>query len=100
MDPTEYLLHPLLSSGIGALVRTFTTLKRAGGKCTFFAPSKQVIMPQHNGCNRLHNNRPTSAALYRNASRNIGMQQPSSKTRRPRRRRCGSFAHGLGGKSI
>jgi anti-sigma B factor antagonist len=32
------------SSGIGALVRTFSTLKRAGGKCTFFAPSKQVIM--------------------------------------------------------
>lgn len=28
------------SSGIGALVRTFSTLKRAGGKCTFFAPSK------------------------------------------------------------
>jgi anti-sigma B factor antagonist len=33
------------SSGIGALVRTFTTLKRVGGKCTFFAPSKQVMMP-------------------------------------------------------
>jgi anti-sigma B factor antagonist len=32
------------SSGVGALVRTFTTLKRAGGKCTFFAPSKQVLM--------------------------------------------------------
>jgi anti-sigma B factor antagonist len=32
------------SSGIGALVRSFTTLKRAGGKCTFFAPSKQVLM--------------------------------------------------------
>jgi len=33
------------SSGIGALVRTFTTLKRAGRKCTFFAPSRQVMMP-------------------------------------------------------
>jgi anti-sigma B factor antagonist len=32
------------SSGIGALVRSFTTLKLAGGKCTFFAPSKQVLM--------------------------------------------------------
>ena len=32
------------SSGIGALVRSFTTMKRAGGKCTFFAPSKQVLM--------------------------------------------------------
>ncbi|MGB0036066.1 MAG: STAS domain-containing protein [Candidatus Acidiferrales bacterium] len=32
------------SSGIGALVRAFTTLKRAGGKCTFFAPSKRVMM--------------------------------------------------------
>jgi anti-sigma B factor antagonist len=32
------------SSGIGALVRSFTTLKRAGGKCTFFAPSKQLLM--------------------------------------------------------
>jgi hypothetical protein len=77
MDPTEYLLQPLLSSGIGALVRTFTTLKRAGGKCTFFAPSKQVIMPQHNGCNRLHKNRPTSAELCRSASRNTGTQPPS-----------------------
>jgi len=32
------------SSGIGALVRAFTTLKRAGGKCTFFAPNKRVQM--------------------------------------------------------
>ena len=32
------------SSGIGALVRAFTTLKRAGGKCTFFAASKRVQM--------------------------------------------------------
>lgn len=32
------------SSGIGALVRTFTTLKRAGGKCTLFAPNKRVSM--------------------------------------------------------
>src|ERR1700746_3319026 len=32
------------SSGIGALVRSFTMLKRAGGKCTFFAPSKRVVM--------------------------------------------------------
>ena len=32
------------SSGIGALVRSFATLKRAGGKCTFFAPTKQVLM--------------------------------------------------------
>ena len=32
------------SSGIGALVRAFTTLKRAGGKCTFFSPNKRVLM--------------------------------------------------------
>ena len=32
------------SSGIGALVRSFATLKRAGGKCIFFAPTKQVVM--------------------------------------------------------
>ena len=32
------------SSGIGALVRAFTTLKRAGGKCTLYAPSKRVSM--------------------------------------------------------
>jgi anti-sigma B factor antagonist len=32
------------SSGIGALVRAFTLLKRAGGKCTIFAPNKRVLM--------------------------------------------------------
>jgi anti-sigma B factor antagonist len=32
------------SSGIGALVRAFTVLKRAGGKCTFFSASKRVLM--------------------------------------------------------
>lgn len=32
------------SSGIGALVQSFATLKRAGGRCTFFAPTKQVLM--------------------------------------------------------
>ena len=32
------------SSGIGALVRAFTTLKRSGGKCTFFAANKRVQM--------------------------------------------------------
>ena len=32
------------SSGIGALVRAFTTLKRAGGKCTYFSPNKRVVM--------------------------------------------------------
>ena len=32
------------SSGIGALVRAFTTLKRAGGKCTYFAANKRVLM--------------------------------------------------------
>lgn len=32
------------SSGIGALVRSFASLKRAGGKCIFFAPTKQVLM--------------------------------------------------------
>ena len=32
------------SSGIGALVRSFTTLKRAGGKCTYYAPSKRTMM--------------------------------------------------------
>jgi anti-sigma B factor antagonist len=32
------------SSGIGALVRAFTTLKRAGGKATYFAPNKRVVM--------------------------------------------------------
>jgi anti-sigma B factor antagonist len=32
------------SSGIGALVRSFTLLKRAGGKCTLFAANKRVLM--------------------------------------------------------
>jgi anti-anti-sigma factor len=32
------------SSGIGALVRAFTTFKRTGGKCTFFSPTKRVLM--------------------------------------------------------
>ncbi len=32
------------SSGIGALVRAFTVFKRAGGKCTFFAANKRVMM--------------------------------------------------------
>jgi anti-sigma B factor antagonist len=32
------------SSGIGSLVRAFTTLKRAGGKCTFFAANKRILM--------------------------------------------------------
>lgn len=32
------------SSGIGSLVRAFTNLKRAGGKCTYFAASKRVLM--------------------------------------------------------
>lgn len=32
------------SSGIGAIVRCFTMLKRAGGKCTLFAPNKRVLM--------------------------------------------------------
>jgi anti-sigma B factor antagonist len=37
-------VNELDSSGIGALVRAFTTLKRAGGKCTFFSPNKRVQM--------------------------------------------------------
>jgi anti-sigma B factor antagonist len=32
------------SSGIGALVRTFSTLKRSGGKCVFYAPTLRVRM--------------------------------------------------------
>lgn len=32
------------SSGIGAIVRSFTMLKRVGGKCTLFAPNKRVLM--------------------------------------------------------
>ncbi len=34
---------PLIdSSGVGALKYAYTTVNRAGGKCKFFAPSKQV----------------------------------------------------------
>jgi anti-sigma B factor antagonist len=32
------------SSGIGALVRTFSALKRGGGKCVFYAPTQRVRM--------------------------------------------------------
>lgn len=32
------------SSGIGELVRTFTTLRREGGRSILFAPNKQVKM--------------------------------------------------------
>ena len=32
------------SSGIGELVRTFTTLRKAGGRSVLFAPNKQVMM--------------------------------------------------------
>lgn len=32
------------SSGIGALVRTFSTIKRAGGKCIYYAPTKRITM--------------------------------------------------------
>jgi anti-sigma B factor antagonist len=32
------------SSGIGSMVRLFTGLKRTGGKCVFYAPTKQVSM--------------------------------------------------------
>jgi len=32
------------SSGIGALVRAYTMLNRAGGKCTFFSANKRVLM--------------------------------------------------------
>jgi anti-sigma B factor antagonist len=32
------------SSGIGALVRAFGSLKRAGGKCIFYAPTQRVKM--------------------------------------------------------
>ncbi|MGH9682011.1 MAG: STAS domain-containing protein [Candidatus Acidiferrales bacterium] len=31
------------SSGVGSLVRTFTQVKKAGGRCTFFAPTKRVL---------------------------------------------------------
>jgi anti-sigma B factor antagonist len=32
------------SSGIGELVRTFTTLRKAGGSSVVFSPNKQVMM--------------------------------------------------------
>ena len=32
------------SSGVGALVRVFTSARRAGGKCIFFSPSERVRM--------------------------------------------------------
>jgi anti-sigma B factor antagonist len=32
------------SSGIGALVRSFTLLKKSGGRCILFAPNKRVLM--------------------------------------------------------
>jgi anti-sigma B factor antagonist len=31
------------SSGIGSIVRAFTQVKKAGGSCTFFAPTKRVL---------------------------------------------------------
>lgn len=31
------------SSGIGSIVRAFTQAKKAGGRCTFFAPTKPVL---------------------------------------------------------
>lgn len=32
------------SSGIGELVRTFTGLRKAGGRCVFYGVNKQVLM--------------------------------------------------------
>lgn len=32
------------SSGIGSLVRLFSGIKRSGGKCVFYAPTKKVFM--------------------------------------------------------
>jgi anti-sigma B factor antagonist len=37
-------LTELDSSGIGAFVRAFSSLKKAGGKVTLFAPTKRVLM--------------------------------------------------------
>lgn len=31
------------SSGVGSLVRAFTNVKKSGGHCTFFAPTKRVL---------------------------------------------------------
>jgi anti-sigma B factor antagonist len=35
------------SSGIGSLVRAFTQVKKAGGRCTFFSPTKPVSQLIH-----------------------------------------------------
>lgn len=35
------------SSGIGSLVRAFTQAKKAGGRCTFFSPTKPVLQLIH-----------------------------------------------------
>ena len=35
------------SSGIGSLVRAFTQVKKAGGRCTFFSPTKPVLQMIH-----------------------------------------------------
>jgi anti-sigma B factor antagonist len=32
------------SSGVGALVRVFSSARRAGGKCVFFSPSQRALM--------------------------------------------------------
>lgn len=31
------------SSGVGSLVRAFTNVKKSGGRCVFFAPTKRVL---------------------------------------------------------
>lgn len=31
------------SSGIGSMVRAYTHVKKAGGRCSFFAPTKRVL---------------------------------------------------------
>ncbi|HJT71541.1 MAG TPA: STAS domain-containing protein [Terriglobales bacterium] len=35
------------SSGIGSLVRAFTQVKKVGGRCTFFCPTKPVAQLIH-----------------------------------------------------
>jgi anti-sigma B factor antagonist len=35
------------SSGIGSLVRAFTQVKKSGGRCTFFSPTKPVLQLIH-----------------------------------------------------
>jgi anti-sigma B factor antagonist len=37
-------VNELDSSGIGALVRAFSSIKRAGGKCTYYSPTQRVRM--------------------------------------------------------